>query len=318
MMHIERYSPKMIGIDHEMTSSQPGNPECLGYTSPYRRNLASSLDKNRRKANMTTLLVAGAIIGFIVGLTGVGGGSLMTPFLIWYGIPAQIAVGTDLLFAAITKSSGILSHAKQNHIRWRAVAALAITSIPGSIGTLILLKTVFPNASAYADIMKFALGIMLTITGALLLLRAHKIRVTTTANADITQQQRVKLMVVGLPLGVLVTLSSVGAGVIGTMLLMLILPHIRSQDIVGSDLAHAVPLTFVAGFGHYLMLNTVDFDLLLALLLGSVPAVFIGGLCAKYVPDQVLRMSLAIGLLCIGSYYIWDYIVIEQLANAPT
>ena len=259
---------------------------------------------------MTTLFIAGALIGFIVGMTGVGGGSLMTPFLIWYGIPAHMAVGTDLLFAALTKSSGILSHARQNHIRWKAVGALALTSIPGSIGTLILLKTVFTNAAAYADIMKFALGIMLAITGLLLLARA-KITPPSTpdVNPEIPKAQLIKLMIVGLPLGILVTVSSVGAGVIGTMLLMLILPHMRGQDIVGTDLTHAVPLTFVAGFGHYLMLNNVDFNLLFALLVGSVPAVYIGGICAKYVPDRVLRTGLAVGLLCIGSYYIWSYLV---------
>ncbi len=255
---------------------------------------------------MITLIVAGALIGFIVGITGVGGGSLMTPFLIWYGIPAHLAVGTDLLFAAITKSSGIFAHARQDHIRWKAVGALTATSIPGSIATLYVLQYYFANAHQYTNLMKFCLGVMLLTTGILLLIKSIIKKPATgdlCPNEQIPKSQLIKLLYVGLPLGILVTLSSVGAGVIGTMLLMFILPCLRSRDIVGTDLAHAVPLTFVAGFGHYLMLNNVDFQLLFALLLGSVPAVYIGGICAKYMPDKILRYGLSASLITIGGYY---------------
>lgn len=259
---------------------------------------------------MITLILAGAVIGLIVGLTGVGGGSLMTPFLLWYGIPAHVAVGTDLLFAAITKSSGIVAHSRQNHVRWRAVLALGATSIPASLITLYLLQNHFPNADEYAPLMKLSLGLMLCATGVILFLKVffgQPFAKTIDGSTDLPKNAFFKLLLVGAPLGVVVTLSSVGAGVIGTMLLMVILPNLRSQDIVGTDLAHAVPLTFVAGMGHYLMLGNLDFQLLIALLLGSLPAVYLGGVLSQRVPDQILRLGLAVCLVLIGGYYTLTY-----------
>lgn len=257
---------------------------------------------------MLTLILAGAIIGLIVGVTGVGGGSLMTPFLLWYGVPASVAVGTDLLYAAITKTGGIVAHAKHGHVRWPAVLALASTSIPASILALILLKVLFSGAGHYEEIIKASLGCMLFITGILLLVKAARKQPVFAESAElapIPKPALLRLAIVGAPLGFLVTMSSVGAGVVGTMLLLYILPHFKSQHIVGTDLAHAVPLTFVAGIGHYLLLDNLDWNLLLALLIGSVPAVYIGSRWSRHIPDRVLKLSLAVCLIIIGSYYLF-------------
>jgi len=259
---------------------------------------------------MFTLIIAGACIGFVIGVTGVGGGSLMTPFLLWYGIPAHVAVGTDLLYAAITKSSGIVAHQKQGHISWRAVVALASTSIPGSLITLLLLQFLFTDADEYASVIKLSLGIMLFITGAFLGLRL--VWLTPTIEVSVSQhnlnkQQYTKLILLGFPLGMLVTLSSVGAGVIGTMLLMIVLPLMPARYIVGTDLAHAVPLTFVAGIGHFLLLGNLDWSLLSSLLLGSLPAVYIGSLWSRYIPELWLKTLLSICLIAIGLTYLVQY-----------
>lgn len=256
---------------------------------------------------MITLIIAGAIIGFIVGVTGVGGGSLMTPFLLWYGIPAHVAVGTDLLYAAMTKTGGIVAHTRQGHVRWQAVTALALTSIPTSILTLLILKFYFPSADHYEGIIKGSLGVMLLVTGVLLLYKAFRHRPSSVEHqeAPISKSALIKLAIVGAPLGFLVTMSSVGAGVVGTMILLYVLPHFRSQHIVGTDLAHAVPLTFVAGIGHFLLLNNVDWQLLASLLIGSVPAVYLGSHWSRHIPDMVLRFGLAICLTGIGGYYLY-------------
>ncbi|MEC8011959.1 MAG: sulfite exporter TauE/SafE family protein [Pseudomonadota bacterium] len=254
---------------------------------------------------MITLIIAGAFIGFIVGVTGVGGGSLMTPFLLWIGTPANVAVGTDLLYAAMTKSSGIIAHHRQNHVRWKAVLMMASTSIPGSMITLYILQTHFPESHMYESMIKLSLGIMLLATGLLLGFQTFfkKAKPEAEVHAPIPSASYIKLAFVGLPLGVLVTLSSVGAGVVGTMLLMLLLPQIKGTEIVGTDLAHAVPLTFVAGIGHYFMLGNLDWELLGCLLLGSIPAVYLGSMWSKHIPERVLRVSLSICLIMIGGMY---------------
>ena len=186
--------------------------------------------------------------------------------------PPHVAVGTDLLYAAMTKTGGIIAHTRQGHVRWRAVLALALTSIPASILTLLILKFYFPTAGHYEGIIKASLGVMLLITGALLLYKAfrHESLPISPQEAPITQSALVKLTLIGAPLGFLVTVSSVGAGVVGTMILLYVLPHFRSQYIVGTDLAHAVPLTFVAGIGHFLLLDNVDWQLLISLLIGCL------------------------------------------------
>jgi len=261
--------------------------------------------------NLIQLVLAGGIIGFIIGLTGVGGGSLMTPFLLWYGIPPATAVGTDLLYAAITKSNGIAVHHRLGHIHWRAVGSLAATSLPAAFCTTWILSHWLATHGDYSQMIRNALGFMLLLTGIILLLKPFIISKKITqhkspAVVDFSSRQLLILSLVGIPLGSLVALSSVGAGVIGTMLFMIMLPQLSARNVVGTDLAHAVPLTFVAGISHLMLLNAVDWGLLLSLIIGSLPCVYFGSKASRYVPDRIMQAILAIGLTLIGGYYLYD------------
>jgi len=221
-------------------------------------------------------VLAGATVGFIVGLTGVGGGSLMTPLLILgFNVQPAIAVGTDLLYAAITKASGVWTHQKLKNIDWTIVKNLSIGSIPGSITCIIAIQYFSITTETFDQIISVTLGFMLIVTSAVILLKdtllkTIKIKENATPN-------RCVIIILGLILGVLVTISSVGAGAIGGAILLLLYPRLKARTIVGTDIAYAVPLTAIAGLGH-LKLGHIDFDLLISLLIGSIPSIYVGTL----------------------------------------
>ncbi len=250
------------------------------------------------------LTTTGAIIGLIVGLTGVGGGALMTPALLLFGFPAHIAIGTDLWFAAITKSSGVYAHHKKGHVNWKIAANLAIGSLPAALITGILLALWFDTASHYSSLLKTALGFMLILTSLVLLFRSKISRAYTRKTKSQTNDPvfSIKLIFVGILLGALVTLSSVGAGAIGTAVLMIMFPYLLPKQIVGTDIAHAVPLTFTAGLVH-LYLGNVDFALLFSLLLGSIPAIYVGTILSSKIPAKFLHPILASLLMVLGMKY---------------
>ncbi|WOG25430.1 sulfite exporter TauE/SafE family protein [Endozoicomonas sp. 8E] len=255
---------------------------------------------------MDTLLYisAGASVGFAVGLTGIGGGSLMTPLLLLFGFPTHIAIGTDLLYAALTKVSGVWVHHRQNSVNWRLVKLLCMGSIPATVATIFLLKYLFTGSDHYSPILTTCLGFMLTLT-ALVLIFSNKLKKMQFYNTKMLSGNRLKYFTVfmGMVLGVLVTLSSVGAGALGTAILLLIYPALVSVRVVGTELAHAVPLTLVAGIGHTLLGN-VDFNLLGALMIGSLPAIYVGTKVGKYMPENIMRMILAAILLVLGIRYL--------------
>ncbi len=252
-------------------------------------------------------VAAGAAVGFAVGVTGVGGGSLMTPLLLMFGFPAATAIGTDLLYAAITKSNGILHYHKERVIKWRTMGVMAAGSIPAAGVTVLVLHLYFRDASQYQDILTSSLGVMLILTSLVLLFR-NKIQQRTVQVHLNPEEDGVHgkasqwTFIAGLFLGVLVTLSSVGAGAFGTAVLMILYPRWRSMNIVGTDLAHAVPLTFVAGIGH-IFLGHVDWSLLFALLCGSLPAIYVGSRVAAKLPDRLLQVILALVLAAMGIKY---------------
>ncbi len=253
-------------------------------------------------------IFAGAAVGFAVGMTGVGGGSLMTPLLLLFGFPPNIAVGTDLLYASLTKASGVISHQRQKNIEWHTVAWLSLGSIPASLITIALLAYFFKDAQAYEGLLTSSLGIMLILTALVLLFKRFIIKQAhSPQQATLSDQQklyRIPLltMFMGLILGIFVTLSSVGAGAFGTAVLLVLYPQLVSIKVVGTDIAHAVPLTMIAGLGH-LYLGNVDFTLLFSLLLGSLPAIHFGAHFAKRLPDQWLQTLLASALLALGIKY---------------
>ena len=248
-------------------------------------------------------IASGAIVGLIVGVTGIGGGALMTPLLLMFGFPPHIAVGTDLMYAALTKAGGAYSHHKQNHVQWSLVRTLALGSIPAALITGFALKTLFEDSEQYAALLSSALGIMLLLTATVILIRS-KIQnwAAATFKGNFSHYRRHATLVMGVLLGVFVTLSSVGAGAIGTAILMMLYPALRSTNIVGTDIAHAVPLTLAAGLIH-MYLGNVDFYLLGALLIGSLPAIHVGSHLSRKVPEKLLKPILASILFTIGAKY---------------
>jgi uncharacterized protein len=250
------------------------------------------------------LILAGAGVGFTIGLTGIGGGSLMTPLLLLFGYPPQIAVGTDLLYASITKGSGVVVYAKQHSVRWDIVKYMSAGSLPAMALTIWLLSKFDPNLDNYEAVFMGSIGIMLIGTALTILFRNRLFARSENPNKQglihkLQAHRRLTVFISGIVLGVLITISSIGAGVIGTTILLLLYPVLRSSHIVGTELAHAVPLTLFAGFGH-VWLGHVDFNLLAALLIGSLPATYMGAMAGKRLPEQLMRPVLAVVLLVIG------------------
>ncbi|EGG94765.1 putative Permease [gamma proteobacterium IMCC1989] len=259
------------------------------------------------EATFLLYIMAGAVVGLAVGITGVGGGSLMTPFLLLFGFPPNVAIGTDLLYAAITKSGGIFSHQKQGNIQWDLVRRLAWGSIPAAIITSLALHYLFGDANEYSHILTFSLGIMLVFTSSVLFFRSRLKVENHKAGGLLSFAHRHTApvtIVMGAILGVFVTLSSVGAGAIGAAILMTLYPALAARKVVGVDIAHAVPLTFIAGFAH-LLLGNVDFVLLGSLLVGSLPAVVLGAKLSTKIPNNLLQPLLASILMVLGIKFVF-------------
>jgi uncharacterized protein len=244
--------------------------------------------------------VAGLFVGFLVGLTGVGGGSLMTPILVLlFGVSPHTAVGTDLLFASLTKTAGTATHGWRATIEWQVVRRLAAGSVPAAIVTLVVLSQIGQIGKDTSDVIVVVLGWMLILTSIATLLQKQLAVFAKRAERLDEAESLWPTIGLGAFLGVAVTVSSVGAGAIGVTALLMLYPALRVSRIVGSDIAHAVPLTLVAGFGHWLI-GGVDFVLLGNLLIGSIPGVVIGSLLSSRAPDNILRPALAAVLLFSG------------------
>lgn len=256
--------------------------------------------------NEFAFVFAGFAVGLVVGLTGVGGGSLMTPLLIFvFGVKPHLAIGTDLLFAAFTKMGGTVSLARSRVIDWRIVGQVAAGSIPASLITLYVLQRMGPANPAIQSVMTTTLGVALLLTAGATLYKALRGKAVPTQIApellaQATQARHWTLPVVfGAVIGVLVTLTSVGAGAIGVTVLMLLYPALPLPRIVAADIAHAVPLTLVAGLGHA-SLGSVDWPLLVKLLAGSLPGIWLGTYLMHKTPDRVIRSLLSVLLAYAG------------------
>lgn len=247
--------------------------------------------------------LSGFVVGAIVGLTGVGGGSLMTPLLVLlFGVHPATAVGTDLLYAAITKAGGTVVHGRKGHIDWRITGLLAAGSLPASLLTIWALSYLPKKSEAVTNIMSVSLGIALLLTAVAIIFR-QRILARALQRPEVVDHTPAKArvtVIVGVVLGVLVTVSSVGAGALGVAVLFFLYPRLPAIRVVGSDVAHAVPLTLVAGLGHW-YLGSIDWSLLGALLLGSLPGIWIGSHLSAKVPDRVLRPILATMLVLVGT-----------------
>jgi uncharacterized membrane protein YfcA len=245
--------------------------------------------------------LSGFAVSLVVGVTGVGGGSLMTPLLVLvFGVAPVTAVGTDLLFAALTKTGGAWAHARRGNVAWNVVGWLAAGSVPASAVTLVLLHMFVPDPGKLSAIVSVALGFALILTAGALLFREklHAWAARRAASGPHSASPR-RTVALGAVLGVLVTVSSVGAGALGVTVLFFLYPGLAAARIVGTDIAHAVPLTLVAGLGHAAA-GAVDWKLLGALLIGSLPGIWLGSALSQKIPERLLRGALATMLILVG------------------
>jgi uncharacterized membrane protein YfcA len=248
--------------------------------------------------------LSGFLVGLIVGVTGVGGGSLMTPLLVLvFGVSPATAVGTDLLYASLTKTLGGWVHGRRGTVDWKVVGLLSLGSLPAAVITIALLKYLALDKKTLSGLVTGVLSVALILTAAALLLKGWIRKIAQRQDGTVFELHHRHLsaatIITGALVGIMVTISSVGAGALGMVVLLFLYPRHAPVKLVGTDIAHAVPLTALAGMGH-LALGTVDLVLLGSLLLGSLPGIYIGSHLSARVPETVLRPVLATMLLFIG------------------
>jgi uncharacterized protein len=245
--------------------------------------------------------LAGLFVGLLVGLTGVGGGSLMTPLLVLlFKFHPATAVGTDLLYAAMTKSVGSVVHGWRSTVDWKIVRRLGAGSVPAALATLAALQNIGAPSERASAFITVVLGFTLILTSVAVLYQARLVAYASAKfGARFEADHALPTIFLGLILGVLVTVTSVGAGAIGATALLILYPKLPVARIVGSDIAHAVPLTLIAGAGHWMMGN-VNWPLLASLLVGSIPGIVIGSYVGSGASDKILRPLLAIVLMLVG------------------
>lgn len=245
-------------------------------------------------------VASGFGIGAIVGMTGVGGGSLMTPLLISvFKLNPAIAIGTDLWFAGLTKVGGSIAHHRHGHVDYRITGLMLAGSIPASLATVALMHTT-GITKGWASALTFSLGIALLLTAVVVAYRQAWHALGIKLERWLPARRKAALTVAsGVLLGVLVSLSSIGAGAIGATLILLLYPRLPAQRLVGTDIAHAVPLTLVAGVGHA-TLGHVNWGLLVALLIGSLPGIWLGAHLTKSMPERLVRGLLCLSLVAAG------------------
>lgn len=244
-------------------------------------------------------VLLGLLAGVLVGVTGVGGGALVTPVLTFFGFPVAVAVGTDLAFAAITKTFGALVHRAQRSVDWRIVGLLAAGSCPAAALTVALLSSA-GGAHAGSRLITAMLAVALILTAVSLAIQRERLaRLARRLGGRLRPYRSPVTVLAGAVLGVLVTLSSIGAGALGAMFLVFLYPRLPALRLAGTDIAHAVPLTVIAGAGH-LWLGTVNGALLASLLVGSVPGIILASLLAGRLPDRLVRPFVGLVLFIVG------------------
>jgi uncharacterized membrane protein YfcA len=252
---------------------------------------------------LLTYIISGFAVGLLVGMTGVGGGSLMTPLLtLLFGVPPSVAVGTDLAFASVTKTAGTFTHRLRGTVRWDIVRALCTGALPAAVVATLALKHFGALDKEIGQLIRYSIAgsVLLTVTALL-----FKTRMLAWITAKPSRQLQGRALYAatvlsGAVLGVLVTVSSIGAGAIGATLLVMLYPRMSSAEVAGTDIAYAVPLTAIAAFGHW-WLGSIDWQLLASLLVGSVPGIVLGSYAARAIPERVLRGLLAATLTGVAA-----------------
>ncbi|MHA4867489.1 sulfite exporter TauE/SafE family protein [Duganella sp. PWIR1] len=258
---------------------------------------------------MDLLFVASGFgVGLLVGMTGVGGGSLMTPLLtLLFGVTPAVAVGTDLAFASLTKGVGTFTHRMRGTVHWDIVRRLCLGALPAALLASLGLKYFGTLSKEMGQIIRYTIAGSVMLTVVALLFRA-KMLAWITAHPERQLQGRAlhtATIVSGAVLGVLVTISSIGAGAIGATLLVMLYPRLTAAEVAGTDIAYAVPLTAIAAIGHW-WLGSIDWMLLLTLLVGSVPGITIGAYAARAVPERLLRGILAVTLVAVAAKLVYS------------
>jgi uncharacterized membrane protein YfcA len=250
-----------------------------------------------------SLIVSGFVVGVLVGLTGVGGGSLMTPLLtLLFGVSPSVAVGTDLAFASITKAAGTATHRLRGTVRWDIVRLLCYGALPAAVLATFALKHFGALDKQIGQLIRYCIAGSVMLTVVAILFRG-KMLAWMLAHPERQLQGRaleVATIVAGAVLGSLVTISSIGAGAVGATLLVLMYPRLTPAEVAGTDIAYAVPLTAIAALGHW-WLGSINWMLLLTLLIGSVPGITVGSWFARSVPERVLRGVLAAVLVSVAA-----------------
>ena len=252
---------------------------------------------------LRSYVVSGFAVGLLVGMTGVGGGSLMTPLMtLLFGVPPSVAVGTDLAFACVTKTAGTFTHRLRGTVRWDIVRLLCIGALPAAMVAAVLLKHFGALDADIGQLIRYCIAgsVLLTITALL-----FKTKMMAWVNAKPSRQLQGRALttatvIAGLVLGALVTISSIGAGAIGATILVMLYPRWSSAEVAGTDIAYAVPLTAIAAFGHW-WLGSINWALLGSLLIGSLPGITIGSWFARVVPERILRVLLAMTLTGVAA-----------------
>jgi uncharacterized membrane protein YfcA len=256
---------------------------------------------------LMTYIVSGFAVGLLVGMTGVGGGSLMTPLLtLLFGVPPSVAVGTDLAFASITKTAGTFTHRLRGTVRWDIVKLLCIGALPAAVVATLALKRFGALDAEIGQLIRYSIAGSVLLTVVALLFKG---KMLAWVNAKPSRQLQGRplatvTIVSGAVLGVLVTVSSIGAGAIGATLLVMLYPKMSPAEVAGTDIAYAVPLTAIAAFGHW-WLGSINWELLAMLLIGSVPGITIGSWAARAVPERFLRALLAMTLTGVAAKLIY-------------
>jgi uncharacterized protein len=251
----------------------------------------------------TGYAIAGAVTGFVVGLTGVGGGALMTPILLLvFGVSPTTAIATDLWFAAITKIVGAGVHHRAGQVDWQVVRRLWAGSLPVALLTVVVVSA--GNHLGKVDWLAETIGVVVLVTALGLMFAPWLLNVATTRRIEQPVQfkavQPILTVLAGVTLGVCVALTSIGAGALGSVMLLYLYPlRMTPHRLVATDLVHAIPLAVVAGSG-YLIAGLVDWWMLASLLSGSIPGIILGSLLARKAPGRLLQIVLAIVLVSAG------------------
>jgi len=255
----------------------------------------------------TLALIAfgGFVIGILIGMTGVGGGSLTTPMLIsGFGIAPALAVGTDLLFAAITKLSAAWRHHAHSNVDWPILGYMAFGSLSSSLATLAWFRIAGPDMALLSSVITTMLAGALVISAVAISVVPWWLRRRGGETTLSVAARPVPTVLYGALVGALVTVTSVGAGAVGVAVLTLLYPQLVARRIVGTDIVHAIPLALVSGLGH-LSMGHVEVTLLGSLLAGSIPGIVLGSRAVTWLPEHYLRGLLSLVLIYAACVVHW-------------